>query len=112
MTDNTQKVTISRAADADYQDIGRYDAKILRTGPGQGDRHIPRHLHKLDIQFIYVVKGWVRIWFDGTGEVTLTAGDRYVSPADVAHDVQDWSDDHEVLELTSPAEFETVEVGA
>ena len=81
----------------------------MRTGKGPGERKVPRHIHKLDYQMIYVLKGWVRIWFEGRGEVTLKEGDSYVSPGDVPHEVYDWSDDHEVLEITSPAEFETVD---
>jgi uncharacterized RmlC-like cupin family protein len=121
------KVSISRAADAGYQDIGRraqlsyrdlgvraatggrYDAKILRIGSGTGDRKVPRHVHKLDIQMIYVINGWVRISFEGIGEVTLIAGDSYLSPGDVPHEVHDWSDDHEVLEFTAPADCETLD---
>ncbi len=130
MVGSERKVHISRAADAEFADIGRrvqlvyrdlgvreatqgrVGAQILRTGPGAGERMVPRHVHKLDYQMIYVLAGWVRIWFEDVGEVTLTAGDCYMSPGDVAHEVLDWSDDHEVLEITSPADFETTDAPA
>jgi len=41
--------------------------------------------------------------------VTLSAGDSYVSPGGVPHEVLTWSDDHEVLENTLPANFVTTE---
>ena len=127
MTDTKQNVSISRGDDAKFEDIGRrvqleyrdlgvreatggrFNAHILRTGKRAGERKVPRHVHKLDFQMIYVLKGWVRIWFEDRGEVTLKEGDSYVAPGDVLHEVYDWSDDHEVLEITSPADFETVD---
>ena len=130
MVDTKQMVCISRAAGAKFEDIGRrlqleyrdlgvrqatggrFNAHILRTGKGTGERKVPRHVHKLDFQMIYVLKGWVRMWFEDRGEVTLKKGDSYVVPGDVLHEVHDWSYDHEVLEITSPADFETIESSA
>ncbi len=128
MADAKHKFCISRAEDAEFEDVGRraqlvyrdlgvreatggrYDARVLRTGTGE--RKVPCHVHYLDLQMVYILKGWVRIWFEGSGEVTLTEGDCYVTPGAVAHEVRDWSDDHEVLEITSPAEFKTVDAPA
>ena len=115
--DNAAFKGTGRRAQLIYRDLGvreatggRYDARVLRTGAGE--RKIPRHVHKLDFQMVYVLKGWVRIRFEGSGEVTLNEGDCCVTPGGVAHEVQDWSDDHEVLEITSPADFETVNAPA
>ncbi len=130
MAETRPKVCISRAADATFEDVGRrslfayrdlgireatggrYDAHVLRTGTGTGERKVPRHVHDLDLQMVYVLKGWVRIWFDGRGDVTLNEGDCYVSPGGVPHEVRGWSDDHEVIEFTAPADFETVDAPA
>ncbi len=130
MVDTTRKVCIARAADAKFEDVGRrvqleyrdlgvreatggrYDAHVLRTGTGTGERKVPCHVHDLDLQMVYVLKGWVRIWFERSGEVTLKEGDCCVTPGGVVHEVRDWSDDHEVLEITSPADFETVDAPA
>ena len=128
MVDAKLEISISRADDAEFEDVGRraqliyrdlgvreatggrYDARVLRTGTGE--RKVPRHVHELDFQMVYVLKGWVRIWFEGSGQVTLKEGDCCVTPGGVAHEVRDWSDDHEVLEITSPADFETVDAPA
>ena len=49
----------------------------------------------------------------GRGEVTLKEGDCIVTPGGTAaHEVYDWSDDFELLEITSPAEYETADAPA
>ena len=74
MADAEHEISISRAEDAQFEDVGRraqliyrdlgvreatggrYDARVLRTGTGE--RKVPRHVHKLDFQMVYVLKGW------------------------------------------------------
>ncbi len=105
MADTKQKISISRADDAIFDDIGRrvqlesrdlgvrdatgglFNAQVVRTGTGAGERKVPRHVHKINFQMVYVLKGRVRIWFEERGEVTLKEGDSYVSPGDVPHEV-------------------------
>ena len=47
---------------------------------------------------------------EGQGEVTVKAGDAWLLPPGIKHTVLDYSDDCENLEITVPAEFETVNV--
>jgi Cupin domain len=89
---------------------GRYMAEVHRAcGPcppgGSG-----RHLHKLDFQFNYVLQGWMRVEIAGQGERTFEAGDSWLQPPQIEHNVVGFSDDLEVLEIVSPGTFETVEV--
>jgi mannose-6-phosphate isomerase-like protein (cupin superfamily) len=56
----------------------------------------------------------MRFWYEGEGEVIAREGTCILQPPKVKHDVLEWSDDLELLEITSPADFtsealETVE---
>jgi len=128
MVDSKPGVCIARAAGANfagdglreqivYRDLGvrnatggRFNAHIMRSGTGE--RKVPRHFHKLDLQMIYILQGWIRMWFENSGEVTLKPGDSCMVPGGVLHEVLDWSDDFELIEITSPAEYETVAADA
>jgi quercetin dioxygenase-like cupin family protein len=118
---------LAKATDADwqvglrshfaYRDLGiatATDGKVLaqvirarRPCDGPGDEHT----HSLDFQMVYVLNGWMRTAFEGVGERTLEAGDCMYQEPGIRHRVLDYSADLEVLEITIPAEFETVTVG-
>ena len=88
---------------------GKVLAQVIRArqpcdGPGD------EHTHSLDFQMVYVLKGWMRTHFEGIGERTLEAGDCMYQEPGINHRVLDYADDLEVLEITIPAEFETVTV--
>lgn len=90
---------------------GRYHAHVIRaaqaTAEGTG-----RHRHDLDFQMVYVLKGWVKFWYQGKGEVVMTAGDAVHQPPGIVHELMACSDDLEMLEITSPAEFSTEDAAA
>ena len=69
-----------------------------------------RHFHDVDVQMIYVLKGWIKSEFEGQGEVTMREGAAWLQPPRIKHTVLDYSDDCEVLEIILPAEFKTVEL--
>ena len=52
--------------------------------------------------------GWARI--EGQSEVEIGAGDAWIQPPRIRHNVLAYSDDYEVLEITLSAEYETVKV--
>jgi len=56
---------------------------------------------------VYILKGWVRFEYEDAGEVELRPGDCVVQPPRVKHREIAHSDDLELIEITSPAEFET-----
>ena len=88
---------------------GRYTAEVHRAcGPCPPDGS-GLHLHKVDFQFNYVLKGWFRVRFEGEGEFTFKAGDSWLQPPEIEHNVLGFSEDLEVLEIVSPATFETQE---
>ncbi len=67
------------------------------------------HHHVLDVQFVYVLKGWAKMWFEGEGEVLLEAGTSMHQKAGIKHTFMACSEDFEALELCLPADFDTVE---
>ena len=90
---------------------GRYGANVIRAVPG---RHAEGawHTHDLDFQFVYVLQGWVKFEYEGNGEHILRAGSCVLQPPGIRHREVAHSDDLELIEITSPAEFPTEEVTA
>ena len=98
----------------EYRDLGikaatggRVGAHVIRAKPGAGHGGTGWHRHGLDVQLVYVLKGWVRFDYDGVGEVLLEAGACVHQPPGIRHVEIAHSDDVEILEITLPAEFET-----
>jgi quercetin dioxygenase-like cupin family protein len=100
----------------EYRDLGmvertggRVRAHVIRPSArcaGPGDEH----LHELDFQMVYVLKGWARVRFEGIGEIRFEAGSCMYQQPGIRHRVVEYSDDYTVIEITSPADFETVSV--
>ena len=85
---------------------GRIGAHVIRAVPGEGAA--PQwHTHDLTFQMVYILKGWVRFEYEGTGEVLLKAGSCVYQPPGIAHREIAHSDDLELLEITAPAAFAT-----
>ncbi len=90
---------------------GKFGAHVIRAVPG---RHSEAkwHTHDLDFQMVYVTRGWVVFEYEGRGEVTLRAGSCVLQPPGIRHREVTHSDDLELIEITSPAEFATGNVAA
>ncbi len=85
---------------------GKMGAHVIRAVPGEGPK--PEwHTHSLDFQMVYVLRGWVEFEYADIGPVRLEAGASVYQPPGVRHREVAHSDDLEMLEVTSPAEFET-----
>jgi len=85
---------------------GGFAAPVIRAIPGE--HATPQwHLHELDFQLVWIVKGWVRFEYEDIGEVTLTAGTSVLQPPRIRHRELAHSDDLELVEITAPAKFET-----
>lgn len=67
------------------------------------------HIHKLNFQFNYLLKGWCRMEFDGEGVFTFEEGDTWLQPPEIKHNFLECSEDCEILEICAPGEFETVD---
>ena len=70
------------------------------------------HYHVCDVQFVYVLKGWVELEFEGGRCEQLVAGSFASIPGGTLHNEKNLSDDLEVLEICSPADMGTVPVAA
>ncbi|MBB3064100.1 cupin domain-containing protein [Limibacillus halophilus] len=102
----------------EYRDLGikaatdgRVGAHVIRAVPG---KHASgeAHFHGLDFQMVYVLKGWVKFWYEGVGEVMLEPGSCVHQPPGIHHREVAHSDDLELIEITLPAEFDTRELDA
>jgi quercetin dioxygenase-like cupin family protein len=85
---------------------GAYAAHVIRAVPGL-ESPATWHTHELDFQMVYVTKGWVVFEYEGEGEHTLRAGSCVLQPPGIRHREVRHSDDMELIEIVSPAEFET-----
>jgi quercetin dioxygenase-like cupin family protein len=122
------RTTVSRAEDAEfdqglraffaYRDLGvrqatqgAFGAHVIRAVPGTGAA--PQwHTHDLGFQFVFVLRGWVTFTYEDIGEVTFRPGDSVLQPPMVRHVEVAHSEDLELLEITSPAAFETATTGS
>jgi mannose-6-phosphate isomerase-like protein (cupin superfamily) len=102
----------------EYRDLGvagategRFGATVARAlhahRPGAD---APLHYHKIGFHFTYVLKGWMRTYMEGLGEVLLEAGDCITYEGEINQAHVEYSDDYEVLQVTMPADFATVSV--
>lgn len=65
------------------------------------------HSHDLEFQMNYLIRGWARVDLGDLGEIRVEAGDAWYQPPNIKHELLEYSDDFEVLEITMPADFQT-----
>lgn len=101
----------------EYRDLGIAEAtkgairaQIIRTTEPCPEGGSGLHYHDLEFQMVFVLKGRSRVWFEGEGEVEFETGDCWIQPPGIRHNVMYYSDDYELLEITLPADYETVAV--
>jgi quercetin dioxygenase-like cupin family protein len=68
------------------------------------------HYHECDLQFVYVLKGWVDLEFEGGRTERVEAGAALAIPSGMIHNEIGASLDLEALELVAPADMRTVPV--
>ena len=85
---------------------GNYGANVIKAVPGKHSKG-EWHLHKLNFQMVYILKGWVSFEYEGQGTFTFYEGDSVLQPPKISHREIEHSDDLELLEITSPATFDT-----
>jgi mannose-6-phosphate isomerase-like protein (cupin superfamily) len=124
-----QRIAISHHRDEDFKSDGlrayaQYrDLGIAEASHGLAQAHVIRligpcnpaevsklHLHHVDFQMVYVLKGWVKTYMEGQGETLMQQGSAWTQPPRIKHMILDYSDDVELLEVILPAEFKTVEL--
>ena len=100
----------------EYRDLGikratrgKLVAHVIRARPGKAP-HGEWHAHDCDLQFVYVLKGWVEFEYEGVGKVTMRAGSCFYQPPRIRHREIRHSKDLEMIEVVSPAVFKTASV--
>ncbi len=118
------ELSVSHAADAKFEQFdpeGRYRIRDLGLKKATGGvlearilaaaRPCPSglglHRHAVEFQMFYVLQGWAKFYFEGTGEVEVTAGSCVNMPAGIVHDLLEHSEDMELMEIISPSQPNT-----
>ena len=102
----------------EYRDLGikdatqgKFGAHVIRAVPGM-ESPGGWHSHDLDFQMVYVTRGWVVFEYEATGEHMLRAGSCVLQPPGIRHREVRHSDDMELIEIISPAVFDTADESA
>lgn len=97
----------------EYRDLGitqasagKVIAHVIRARPAKAP-HGDWHVHDVDLQFVYVLKGWVKMQYEGGKPIVMKAGTCFVQPPRIKHRELAHSRDCEMLEFVAPADFKT-----
>jgi mannose-6-phosphate isomerase-like protein (cupin superfamily) len=97
----------------EYRDLGikratrgAVVAHVIRARPGKAP-HGEWHAHDCEVQFVYVLKGWVLFEYEDIGKVKMKAGSCFYQPPKILHRELGHSRDLEMIEVVSPAKFRT-----
>ena len=97
----------------EYRDLGikratrgRVVAHVIRARPGKAP-HGEWHAHDCQVQFVYVLKGWVLFEYEGVGRVMMKAGSCFYQPPNIRHREIRHSKNVEMIEIVAPAKFKT-----
>ena len=88
---------------------GNFGANVIKAFDGKHSNG-EWHYHKLNFQMVYILKGWVEFEYKGEGNFTLEKGDVVYQPSGIHHREIKHSEDLELIEITSPAQFETITI--
>ena len=99
----------------EYRDLGIKDATkgdyvahvIRANGKTNPDEVQKWHVHHCDFQFVMVLNGWAEFEYEGEGVHRIEKGDVINQRPGIKHREIACSEDFEVLEIVSPANFET-----
>ena len=101
-------------AGMEYRDLepgrqgGRFIASHIRI-PDGGPVPDYVHFHKVRFQLIFCYRGWVKVVYEDQGEpFVLQAGDCVLQPPEIRHRVLESSSGLEVIEISCPAEHDTL----
>ncbi len=99
----------------EYRDLGIKDgtkgdfvAHLIRhNGKKVPDQVQQWHVHDCNFQFVLVMNGWATFEYEGQGQHTIRKGDCILQIPGIKHREIACSEDFEVLEIVSPADFAT-----
>ncbi len=87
---------------------GLATAHVIRMVAPFAEQLSQRHHHDVQFQLVYVLKGWFKGEFEGSGAHVMKEGSCWIQPPGIRHTVLGWSDDCELLEIILPAQHETI----
>lgn len=97
----------------EYRDVGikrasrgKILAHVIRARPGKAP-HGDWHYHDCNAQFVYVLKGWVKMQYEGGEPIVMKAGSCFFQPPRIRHRELAHSSDLEMLEVVAPGDFKT-----
>ena len=97
----------------EYRDLGvsrasggKVHAHVIRALPAKAP-HGDWHYHDCQVQFTYVLKGWVRMQYEGQKPITLKAGACFYQPPRIKHRELAHSVNLVTIEVTAPRRFKT-----
>ena len=100
----------------EYRDLGikratkgKVVAHVIRARPGSAPQG-EWHYHATNVQFVYVLKGWVLFEYEGVGKVMMKAGSCFYQPPRIRHREIRHSRDVQMLEIVAPGNFKTISV--
>jgi len=99
----------------EYRDLGIKDgtkgdfvAHLIRhNGKKVADQVQQWHVHDCNFQFVLVMNGWATFEYEGQGQHTIRKGDCILQTPGIRHREIACSEEFEVLEIVSPADFAT-----
>ena len=98
-----------------YRDLGVTDATDGRmraqVTSAEGGLTEPTgwHYHECEMQFVYMLKGWVDLEFEDGRAVRLEPGDSVMIPGGLRHQETATSESLELLEISLPSDMGTVD---
>ncbi len=116
-SDKSQQFRKGLRSYASYRDLGIskatggvVQAHVIRLhGPCDPKVVSIRHIHGVQFQFLYMLKGWMEGEYNGRRE-RFEAGACWIQPNSIPHTVLNYSDDCEMIELILPGTFDTREL--
>jgi len=115
MTTRDSRFTPGRRPEIKYRDLGvkdatdgRMRAEVMHVSADSPAQPTGWHYHTCEIQFLYMLKGWVDLEFGDRGVVRLEAGDSMMIPGGMVHQEIAASPVMELLEVSLPAQLGTV----
>lgn len=109
------RFTPGRRPEIRYRDLGvkdatngRMRAEVMHVSAASPAQPTGWHHHVCEIQFLYMLKGWVDLEFGDRGVVRLQAGNSMMIPGGTVHQEISASGNMELLEVSVPAQMGTV----
>jgi mannose-6-phosphate isomerase-like protein (cupin superfamily) len=84
---------------------GKFGGTLFRRQPGTPWLHTAWHMHQVDFQISYIVRGSLVLEMEGVGPLLLESGAAVYQPGGNRHRTIEMSDDCEAIEMSSPARF-------